>query len=159
MAKNKKTNVIRILDKEKIEYKTYEYDSSDEINDGISVADKIGKDHKLVYKTLVVQGISKSYYVFVIPVEKELDLKKAAKLSKEKKIELIPVKSLLPLTGYIKGGCSPIGMKKSFKTYLDLSVNSVEKMIFSGGKIGIQVELTPEKLINITKASVEDIVK
>ena len=115
MTKISKTNAMRILDKEKINYKIYTYDVSDNITDGISVALKTGKKVEEVYKTLVTQGISKTFYVFVIPVDKELDLKKIAALTKEKKIDMIPMKDLLSITGYVKGGCSPVGMKKLFQ--------------------------------------------
>jgi Cys-tRNA(Pro)/Cys-tRNA(Cys) deacylase len=153
IVSNSKTNVMRILDKAGIEYKTHTYDSKDGLTDGISVADKIGKPAENVYKTLVVQGSSREYYVFVIPVAGELDLKAAARSVGEKSVEMIKVSDINKVTGYIRGGCSPIGMKKEYKTVLDSSCRELESFIVSAGKIGFQVELTPEvlaKLINCT---------
>ncbi|WP_078546664.1 Cys-tRNA(Pro) deacylase [Litchfieldia alkalitelluris] len=148
--KKLKTNAIRILDKEKIDYSMFSYPTDDGKIDGVSVARKINKDPKSVYKTLISQGTTKAYYVFVIPVEKELDLKKAAKTTGEKKIEMIPVKDITKVSGYIRGGCSPIGMKKNFTTYIDEDAKSLSKIIVSGGSIGLQVELHVNDLLNIT---------
>jgi Cys-tRNA(Pro)/Cys-tRNA(Cys) deacylase len=159
MAKVKKTNAMRILDQKNIDYSTFDYDKNDGKIDGISVAAKIGKDPKTVYKTLVAHGNSKSIYVFVIPVAEELDLKKAAKVSREKKIELIPVKEILKVTGYIRGGCSPIGMKKSYKTFVNVSASEIPKIIVSAGKIGAQIELNVTDLTNTIDAQLEDIIK
>lgn len=159
MAKAKKTNAMRILDQKNIDYSTFDYDKNDGKIDGISVAAKIGKDPKFVYKTLVAQGNSKNIYVFVIPVAEELDLKKAAKVSGEKKVELIPVKEILKVTGYIRGGCSPIGMKKSYKTFIDISASEIPKIIVSAGKIGAQIELGITDLTSTIDAQLEDIVK
>lgn len=159
MTKTSKTNAMRILDKEKIEYKICTYDISDDMTDGISVALKTGKKVEEVYKTLVTQGISKSFYVFVIPVDRELDLKKIAVLTKEKKIDMIPMKDLLSITGYIKGGCSPVGMKKLFKTFFHEDILNLQTITVSGGKVGIQIELVPNDLINVTKASIGDLIK
>lgn len=159
MAKTKKTNAMRILDQKNINYNTFEYDKGDGKIDGMSVATKIGKDPNLVYKTLVAQGSSKNLYVFVIPVTDELDLKKAAKVSSEKKIEMIPVKEILKWTGYIRGGCSPIGMKKSYKTFIHSRASEIEKIIVSAGKIGAQVELEVADLVKVTEAEIEDIIK
>lgn len=141
-----KTNAMRILDQKKITYKVNEYDISDGRIDGISVAEKTGADPAKVFKTLVTQGTSKNYYVFVIPVLDELDLKEAARVSGEKKIEMIPMKDLLKITGYIKGGCSPIGMKKNFKTFIHKSSMEHETIMVSGGKQGLQIELVPGEL-------------
>ncbi|NCC80849.1 MAG: Cys-tRNA(Pro) deacylase [Clostridia bacterium] len=141
-----KTNAMRILDQKKITYKVNEYDISDGRIDGISVAEKTGADPAKVFKTLVTQGTSKNYYVFVIPVLDELDLKEAARVSGEKKIEMIPMKDLLKITGYIKGGCSPIGMKKNFKTFIHKSSMEHETIMVSGGKQGLQIELAPGEL-------------
>lgn len=141
-----KTNAMRILDQKKITYKVNEYDVSDGRIDGISVAEKTGADPEKVFKTLVTQGASKNYYVFVIPVLEELDLKAAAKVSGEKKVEMIPMKDLLKITGYIKGGCSPVGMKKSFKTFLHSSSVNQDTIMVSGGKQGLQIELSPRDL-------------
>lgn len=140
MAKEEKTNVMRVLTQKKVEYvgHTYEQDAS---LTGAEIAAKMGENPDAVFKTLVTQGKSKNYYVFVIPVEKELDLKKAAKAVGEKSIEMLPLKELLPLTGYVHGGCSPIGMKKFFTTTFDESLNNLERVYFSGGKVGFQVEV------------------
>ena len=159
MTKTSKTNAMRILDKEKINYKIYTYDVSDNITDGISVALKTGKKVEEVYKTLVTQGISKTFYVFVIPVDKELDLKKIAALTKEKKIDMIPMKDLLSITGYVKGGCSPVGMKKLFQTFFHEDILNLQTITVSGGKVGIQIELSPNDLISITKASIGNLIK
>ena len=159
MTKTSKTNAMRILDKEKINYEIYTYDVSDNITDGISVALKTGKKVEEVYKTLVTQGISKTFYVFVIPVDKELDLKKIAALTKEKKIDMIPMKDLLSITGYIKGGCSPVGMKKLFKTFFHEDILNLQTITVSGGKVGIQIELSPNDLISITKAHLGNLIK
>ena len=154
-----KTNAMRILDKEDIEYSVITYDNKDGKIDGVSVASKINRDIKEVYKTLVTQGNSKELYVFVIPVNEELDLKKGAKVAGEKKIEMIAVKDINKYTGYIRGGCSPIGMKKSYKTFINDTCNNLDTIIVSGGKIGVQVELHVKDLINITRGSVENIIK
>ena len=159
MAKNSKTNAMRIIEGFNIEYNYYTYDSKDGKTDGISVAEKIGKNVNLVYKTLVAQGVSKDIYVYVISVEDELDLKKAAKSVGEKKIEMIAVKDINKHTGYIRGGCSPIGMKKSYITVVDSKAVNKEAIVFSAGKVGSQVELTPEDLVKITKGKFEDIAK
>ncbi len=141
-----KTNAMRILDQKKVKYEVHEYDISDGKIDGISVAEKTGTDPARVFKTLVTQGTSKNYYVFVVPVLEELDLKEAARVSGEKKIEMIPMKDLLKITGYIKGGCSPIGMKKNFKTFIHKSSMEHETIMVSGGKQGLQIELVPAAL-------------
>ncbi len=150
MSKISKTNAMRILRQEGIEYDIHTYDTADGKNDGPSVAAKIGRKPAEVYKTLVAQGGSRELYVFVIPVSLELNLKKAAAAAGEKKIEMIPVKNLLPATGYIKGGCSPVGMKKQYRTFIDTSSELLEKIIVSGGKIGIQIELSLEALHKLT---------
>lgn len=157
MAKEKKTNAMRLLDKEGIEYKLFTYESNDGKIDGISVAKKIDQPIETVYKTLVVQGVSKQYYVMIIPVAKDLDLKKAAKAIGEKKVELIPVKDLLPLTGYERGGCSPVGMKKRFSTIIDQDVESITMIVVSAGKIGSQVQLPASDLVAITNAKIASI--
>lgn len=147
-----KTNVIRILDKEKIPYTCASYEVKDGKIDGVAVAHKIGKPTEEVFKTLLVQGKSKTCYVCVIPVEKELDMKKISELTGEKNIEMLPVNDLMKTTGYIRGGCSPIGMKKAFRTFIDESAANLEKMTFSAGKVGVQVELKPGDLMNLVKA-------
>jgi len=156
MAKEEKTNVMRVLTQKKVEYvgHTYEQDAS---LTGAEIAAKMGENPDAVFKTLVTQGKTKNYYVFVIPVEKELDLKKAAKAVGEKSIEMLPLKELLPLTGYVHGGCSPIGMKKFFTTTFDESLNKLDKVYFSGGKVGFQVEVAVkdiEKVIGYNTAEV-----
>lgn len=154
-----KTNAMRILEQEKIEFNIYTYDNSDGKIDGISVAEKIGKDPEFVYKTLVAQGNSKNIYLFIIPVKEELDLKKAANAAGEKNVEMIPVKDILKWTGYIRGGCSPIGMKKDYKTFIDTSALKIERIIVSAGKIGIQMELMVSKLAEASDAQFKDIVR
>ena len=154
-----KTNAMRILDAKKISYEMHIYDNKDGKIDGISVAEKIGRDPKEVYKTLVAQGASKAIFVFIIPVEEELDLKKAAKVTGEKKVEMIPVKDIQKWTGYIRGGCSPIGMKKEYQTFLDESSLQLDSIVVSGGKIGIQIVLKPESLKELVKAVIADLVK
>lgn len=154
-----KTNAIRILDTKKMAYEVLTYDNLDGKIDGVSVAGKIGRDPKEVYKTLVAQGASKSIYVYVIPVESELDLKKAAKAAGEKNVEMIPVKDILKWTGYIRGGCSPIGMKKEYKTFLDESCLELERMVVSAGKIGVQIVIDPKMLVDLTRAETPDVRK
>lgn len=152
-----KTNVMRILDQKKIKHKTYSYVGTGAIS-GIEVAEVLGQNPKYVFKTLVTVGKSKNNYVFVIPVEKELDLKKAAKSVGEKSVEMIKSKDLLPTTGYIHGGCSPIGMKKSFVTTIDKSAEDFETIIFSGGKIGYQVEMSLEELSKVIRYQLSELV-
>ncbi|MDQ6595253.1 Cys-tRNA(Pro) deacylase [Bacillus salipaludis] len=154
-----KTNAMRILDAKKIPYDMHTYDNKDGKIDGVSVAHKIGRDPEEVYKTLVAHGASKNIYVFVIPVEAELDLKKAAKVSGEKKIEMIPVKDIQKWTGYIRGGCSPIGMKKEYKTFIAVAAKQLEVMVVSAGKIGVQIVLKPEHLHETAKAEFADLLK
>ncbi|MBT2687322.1 Cys-tRNA(Pro) deacylase [Bacillus sp. ISL-47] len=158
MAKGK-TNAMRILDAQKVDYELITYDSQDGKIDGVSVTEKIGKDPKAVYKTLVAQGQSKQVYVFIIPVEDELDLKKAAKAAGEKKVEMIPVKDIQKLTGYIRGGCSPVGMKKQYPSYVDAKASELGSIIVSGGKIGMQMELKIGDLQQVIGAKLEDLVK
>lgn len=157
--KQSKTNAMRILDKEKIAYQMLTYHADDGKIDGISVAQKIGRAAGVVFKTLISQGASKAYYVFVIPVEAELDLKKAAKTVGEKKIEMIPVADILKVSGYIRGGCSPVGMKKLFPTIIDEAVQAQETIIVSGGSIGVQIELATADLLHVTKARLADVQK
>lgn len=152
-----KTNAARILDKEKAAYEILQYDSQDGKIDGVSVAAKIGYPVESVYKTLVAVGSSKQHYVFIIPVAEELDLKAAAKAAGEKKIEMVPVKEILQLTGYIRGGCSPLGMKKSFPSFLASQARNLDEIIVSAGKIGMQLKLSPENLINTTNGQYADV--
>ena len=156
MKKIEKTNVMRILDQKKIPYEAHTYDTTEAIS-GMEVATVLGQNPKQVFKTLVTIGASKRNYVFVVPVYAELNLKKAAKAVGEKSIEMIKSKELLPLTGYIHGGCSPIGMKKLFTTTVDVSAKDCETIIFSGGKIGYQVEVTPEDLGKVIPYTLQDI--
>ena len=153
-----KTNVMRILEQKKIKYNSYSYASTQAIS-GMEVATALNQDPNCVFKTLVTIGTSRNNYVFLVPVNKELNLKKAAKSVNEKKVEMIKSKELLPLTGYIHGGCSPIGMKKQFKTVINTTAQNFEKIIFSAGKIGYQVEMSLEnlqKVINFTLADIVD---
>jgi Cys-tRNA(Pro)/Cys-tRNA(Cys) deacylase len=146
-----KTNVMRILDQKKIKYTPHYYDNT--ITNGMEVANTLNLDPNKVFKTLVTIGASKRNYVFVVPVNSELDLKKAAQIVNEKSIEMIKSKELLDLTGYIHGGCSPIGMKKPFRTVMNKSALDYEEVTFSAGRIGFQVEMNPlelKKLINIS---------
>lgn len=152
-----KTNVMRILDKAKITYKAHTYDHSDGAIDGASVAEKMGQNPEQVFKTLVTKGAGRDYYVFVVPVLKELDLKKAAKSVGEKHVEMIHVKDINKVTGYIRGGCSPIGMKKQFVTVFDKSAENIETIIVSAGKIGYQIELAPKDLIELVGAKTAEI--
>ncbi len=147
-----KTNALRLLDTKKIPHQIYTYDAPKGFLDGVSVADATGQNPDRVFKTLVTQGNSKVYYVCVIPVNCELDLKKAAKHFKEKKIEMIPAKNITQITGYIKGGCSPIGMKKPFTTAIDQKASVFDTIIVSGGRVGLQVELSVQSLCEITGA-------
>jgi len=154
---NTKTNVMRILDKENIDYKIHTYQVKDNSIDGISVANKLGIPVEKVFKTLVTKGHSGNFYVFVIPVAKELNLKAAARSVEEKSVEMIKVNDMLKITGYIRGGCSPIGMKKSYTTVIDESSTNLDRIIVSGGKIGFQVEINPKDLIEIINAKTSSI--
>lgn len=159
MAKESKTNAMRILDSSKIEYTTYNYQNKDGKIDGVAVAHKINKNEQKVFKTLVTQGHSKEFYVYVVPVAQELDMKKAAKSASEKSIEMIHVKDINKITGYIRGGCSPIGMKKAFKTFVHNTALNCETIVFSGGKIGSQIEMNPRQLENILDCTFVDLIK
>ena len=157
--KQQKTNAMRILDSNKIEYNIYIYETDDNHIDGISVAHKLNKDENMVFKTLIAQGTSKNFYVFVIPVAESLDMKKAAKSAGEKNVEMIHVKDINKVTGYIRGGCSPVGMKKLYPTFVHESGKDLEKIIVSGGKIGFQIELNPEDLKKTINFKYADIIK
>lgn len=159
MSKITKTNAMRILDSNKIDYDVLSYENKDGKIDGVSVAQKIGRDVKEVYKTLVTQGSSKEYYVFVIPVNEELDFKKAARVSGEKSVDMIEVNDINKVTGYIRGGCSPVGMKKCYKTFINSSAEELDKIIVSGGKIGVQIFLEVKDLVSIISAKLEDVTK
>lgn len=157
MKKEEKTNVMRVLDGKKISYESHSY-NPDPTMSGEEIAGILGEDPSKVFKTLVTQGKSGAYYVFVVPVKEELDLKKAAKASGEKAISMIKQKELLPLTGYVHGGCSPIGMKKQFPTYVHESAGTFEKMFVSAGKVGFQIELAPNDLISVAGCKLADII-
>ena len=152
-----KTNVMRMLDKAKVNYKHYTYVNTDAIS-GIEVATVLKQNPLQVFKTLVTVAKSGQHYVFLIPVEKELDLKKAAQAVNEKSVEMLKLKDLLPLTGYVHGGCSPIGMKKFFTTVIDSSAENFNTIIFSAGKIGYQVEMSLEDLRKVIKFGLKKIV-
>ena len=160
MAKEKenKTNAMRILDKNKINYEVNTYEC-DEFIDGVHIADMLGQPYESSFKTLVTEGKSKNYYVFAIPIALELDMKKAAKAVGEKSIEMVHVKDINAVTGYIRGGCTPIGMKKQYKTVYHSTIKDFDKVIVSGGKLGTQIILAPDDLIKVTRADVCDIVK
>lgn len=154
--KELKTNAMRILDKNKIpyEYQTYE---CDEFIDGITVADKIGLPHEQVYKTLVTTGRSGQHYVFVLPIAAELDLKKAARAVGEKSVEMLHVKDITAVTGYVRGGCTAIGMKKQFPTIIDEGAGLFDHIYVSGGKLGMQIRLAPNDLKRVSQAEYRDI--
>mgnify|MGYP000301363816 FL=1 len=153
-----KTNVMRILDQKKIKYNEYFYGDTNAIS-GVEVAKVLNEDASKVFKTLVTIAKSKQNYVFMIPVEKELDLKKCAQSVNERSIEMIPQKDLLPLTGYVHGGCSPIGMKKQFKTVIHETAQKYDTIMFSAGKIGYQVEMNVQDLSKVIRIEFADIIK
>ena len=158
MAKEAKTNAMRMLERAKIAYTAHEYPHGEDAVDGVTVARMTGRDPACVFKTLVTRGASKGIYVFVIPVAEELDLKKAAKAVGEKSVAMVHVSEINALTGYVRGGCSPIGMKKQYKTVFHSSILSQETVLVSAGKIGQQVELAPSDLIGLTRGSTANIV-
>ena len=152
-----KTNVMRTLEQKKIPYTAHSYPHGDEAVDGVTVARLTGQDPARVFKTLVTRGASKKLYVFVIPAAKELDLKKAAKAAGEKSVAMLHVSEINALTGYVRGGCSPVGMKKLYPTLLDQSAADKETILVSAGKIGAQVELRPGDLLGLVRGSYADI--
>lgn len=158
-GKNDKTNVMRLLDASGTAYRAHFYDSADGRIDGVSVAGKTGLPVESVFKTLVTVGAGGGLYVFVIPVAQELDLKKAAKAAGEKSIAMIAAKDLLKNTGYIHGGCSPLGMKKPFPTFIHESAGALQTMACSAGKIGAQIELAPNDLLGLCRAQYADLIK
>ncbi|MCM1544228.1 MAG: Cys-tRNA(Pro) deacylase [Ruminococcus sp.] len=160
MSKDKtvKTNAMRILDKNKIAYRVNFYEC-DEFIDGIHIADKLSQPYEISFKTLVTTGKSGEHYVFALPVDKEIDMKKAAKAVGEKNIEMVHVKDIKALTGYIRGGCTSIGMKKNFKTVIDASALRFDEIIISGGALGVQLMLSPNDLVKVTGGKTEDIIK
>ena len=153
-----KTNALRQLEAKKIAHQVHAYDAPEGFLDGVSVAKSLGQNPDQVYKTLVTQGSSKEYYVCVIPVACELDLKKAAKHFNEKKIEMIHARDITKVTGYIKGGCSPIGMKKLFPTAIHEKAAQLDQILVSGGKVGLQMELSPADLIAVTRGQYADLI-
>ncbi len=155
--KDEKTNVMRVLEQKRTDYESFTYDPS--VTNASDVAKALGQDPAAVFKTLVTVGKSKEHYVFMIPAQAELDLKKAAAAAAEKSVEMIPQKELLPLTGYIHGGCSPIGMKKQFDTFIDETAVLFDRICFSGGKVGFQVRVRLEDLQNIVPVKEADLVK
>ena len=157
MKKEEKTNVMRVLEAKKIPYESHSYEP-DATKSGEEIAGILGEDPTKVFKTLVTQGKSGAYYVFVVPVGAELDLKKAAKASGEKAVSMIKQKELLPLTGYVHGGCSPIGMKKPFPTFIHETAAGFDRVFVSAGKVGFQIGLAPEDLISVVGCAVADIV-
>nr|WP_294469493.1 Cys-tRNA(Pro) deacylase [uncultured Sellimonas sp.] len=156
--KELKTNAMRILDRMNIpyEYQTYECDN---FTDGIATADQLSLPHEQVYKTLVTQARSGEHYVFVIPIEEEIDFKKAAKAVGEKSLEMIPLKNLTSITGYVRGGCTAIGMKKQFPTVIQEDARHLEQMYVSGGKLGMQLKLAPDDLKKASHASYADVIR
>ncbi len=152
-----KTNAMRMLDRAKIPYQVHTYTHEDGKIDGVSVAQKMGQDPARVFKTLVTKGASGGHYVFVIPVAEELDLKKAAKSVGEKSVSMIHVAEINPVTGYIRGGCSPVGMKKLFPTVFDRSVEGLPTVMVSGGRIGCQIEAAPGDLLPLVHAKTADL--
>ena len=156
MAKEAKTNAMRFLDKNRIAYSVNTYECGEFI-DGVTVANALGQSVDETFKTLIVRGKSGEYYCFLLPVDKELDLKKAAKSVDEKSVELLHVKDITAVTGYVRGGCTPIGMKKQFKTVVHSCAESLDEFFISGGRIGVQIKLSPRELVKAIRGKFEDI--
>lgn len=157
MAKKEtKTNAMRILESQKIPFEAHTYEC-DEFIDGIHIADMLNQPYEKMYKTLVTQGASKNYFVFVIPIDKELDMKKAARSVGEKSVSMLHVKDINQVTGYIRGGCTPIGMKRQYVTRIAKEAILQDKIIISGGKLGMQIELTPENLLKASCGEYADL--
>ena len=157
MKASDKTNVMRVLDAKKVAYESHAYEADPTLT-GEQIAGILGEPAEKVFKTLVTQGKTGAYYVFVVPVKEELDLKKAAKASGEKSIAMIKQKDLLPLTGYVHGGCSPIGMKKPFPTFIHETAPTLDKIFVSAGKVGFQIELAPADLLSVARITPADII-
>ena len=155
---DEKTNVMRVLDQKKISYKSYCYAETGAVN-GMEVAEILKENPDTVFKTLVTVGKTGSHYVFVVPVNRELDLKKAASAAGEKSIEMLKAKDLLPLTGYVHGGCSPIGMKRAFPTYIHSSCLGLSEIYVSAGVRGLQIRIAPDALIAFTRAETADLIR
>ena len=158
MAKNDKTNAMRILEQKKVPHKVNLYEC-DEFIDAVKIADQLGQPYESSYKTLVTTGPKGGYFVFLVPIARELDFKKAAKAVGQKSVEMIHVKDINAVTGYIRGGCTPIGMKKQYPTVIDESAQSFEEIIISGGRIGAQIIIDPKELQRVTNASFCEIIK
>lgn len=157
MGKEVKTNAVRILDRNKVEYELNKYEC-DDFKDGVSIADMLEQSYDMSFKTRVTVGKSGKYYVFAIPVDKEINMKKAAKEVGEKNIEMVHVKDINAVTGYIRGGCTPIGMKKNYPTVINESAKEHEKIIVSGGRLGLQIILKPDDLVKVTNGRYADII-
>ena len=157
MGKEVKTNAVRILDRNKVEYELNKYEC-DDFKDGVSIADMLEQSYDMSFKTLVTVGKSGKYYVFAIPVDKEINMKKAAKEVGEQNIEMVHVKDINAVTGYIRGGCTPIGMKKNYPTVINESAKEHEKIIVSGGRLGLQIILKPDDLVKVTNGRYADII-
>ena len=157
MGKEVKTNAVRILERNKVSYELLTYEC-DEFIDGLHTAEKTGAPVEQSYKTLVMQGKSKKYYVFVIPIDREVDLKTAARAVQEKSVEMIPVKELTNITGYVRGGCSPLGMKKQFPTVIDATARAFDQIYVSGGRIGTTIKVNPQDLAKVVNAEFADII-
>lgn len=157
MGKEVKTNAMRILERGKIPYRINLYECGEFI-DGVHVADCLGQDYAMTFKTLVLVGKSRQYYVFVVPIDKEVDLKKAARTVGEKSLEMLPVREINSVTGYIRGGCTPIGMKKSYPTVVHESAGEHKEIIISGGRLGTQIFLAPDDLIKVTGGKYADVI-
>lgn len=158
MAKEQKTNAMRILDRNKVAYTVNLYECPEFI-DAVTVADQLGQEYESSFKTLVAVGKSSGHFVFVIPIAEELDLKAAARAVGEKAVELIPVKEITPLTGYVRGGCTPLGMKKAFPTVFHSTLTEFDTVIISGGRIGAQILLAPADLLRVTGGKLADIIR
>lgn len=155
--KDVKTNAMRMLERNKIDFQVNTYEC-DEFIDGIHIADKLGQPYEQSFKTLVMQGKSKEYHVFVLPIAEEVDLKKAARVVNEKSLEMVHVKDINAVTGYIRGGCTAIGMKKQYDTIVDESARNFEQIIVSGGRLGSQIFLAPDDLVKVTRGHYADII-
>ncbi len=155
--KENKSNAMRILERSKIPYEAHTYEC-EEFTDGAQIADKLGLPHERVYKTLVTVGKSRGHYVFAIPIDEEIDFKKAAKAVGEKSLEMLPLKELTAVTGYVRGGCTSVGMKKAFPTVFQKEIEELDRVFVSGGRLGLQLELAPEDLIRAARGSVADVI-
>ncbi len=159
MKKEDKTNVMRILESEGVNYIPHEYEVSDGLIDGISIAEKLNQPKERVFKTLITQGASKEYFVFCLPVDCELDLKKAAKAVGEKSVEMIPVADINKVSGYVRGGCSPLGLKRKMEIIFEEAIVLYDTIMLSAGKIGRQIEISPDDIIRLTGGKTADLIK